>query len=380
MAQASKFTLTSSSETVGIPENYADRIFHLAPWETQLLTALGMDSLPTPCTNPTYHYLDIEDRPARTTLATAVNTTTQTIVMSEAVFAAGEVIQMDEETILLGTTSDNLTFSTCTRSHGTTAGQAHIQYAPAISLGKPRAQGAAAGSTGDRMIQPNDITNYTQIFSKDVVVSGTSEALNRYGREGTEKAYQEMFQSKTLKKELQGAVIWNKAVAPSTTSTAGEMDGIYERIRTNSVTDISDGAQSVENMEDLVEVCQDWGGMPNVVACGLYPKRIFDAWGPQFVQHNVDPMSPVNMQYGTNVSKLYIGGVGMDILVCPDLHTHILVLDTTRIGVGPLQGRAFNMKDLDDGGDRKKSMIVGEYTCAVPNSRAHAMLSSVKFT
>lgn len=89
MAQASKFTLTSTSESVGIPENYADRIFHLAPWETQLLTALGMDSLPTPCTQPTYHYLEIEDRPARTTLSTALSSgATTTVVVSDAVFAA----------------------------------------------------------------------------------------------------------------------------------------------------------------------------------------------------------------------------------------------------------------------------------------------------
>ena len=158
------------------------------------------------------------------------------------------------------------------------------------------------------------------------------------------------------------------------------MDGIYERIRSTSVTDISDGAQTVEHMEDMVETAQDYSAVPTLVACGLYAKRVFDAWGPQFIRHDIDPLSPTNMQYGTNVTKLFMGGVQMDILVCPDLHAHIMMLDATRIGVGPLTGRAFFKKELDDGGDRKISQIIGEYTCAVPNPMAHGMLSSVKFT
>lgn len=106
MAQAYNFTLTSTSAQVQIPENYADRVFTLAPWETPLLTAVGMDSLPTPCTNPVYHYLETNHRPARTTLNGAINSSTTTVVLSQAVCAAGEVVQVDEETILLGTTSD----------------------------------------------------------------------------------------------------------------------------------------------------------------------------------------------------------------------------------------------------------------------------------
>jgi len=126
MAQATKRTLTTSSESVGIPENYADKIYHLAPWETQLLTKVGMDSLPTPCTQPVYHYLEIEDRPARTLLndSGGISNSDTDIIFEHAVFAAGELVQIDEETILLGTTSDNLTFASCTRSHGTGAAAA----------------------------------------------------------------------------------------------------------------------------------------------------------------------------------------------------------------------------------------------------------------
>jgi hypothetical protein len=380
MAQAHNFTLTSTSAMVQIPENYVDRVFALAPWETQLLTAVGIDSLPSPCTQPVYKYLDTQDRPARTTLNGGIDNSTQTIVLSDAVCAAGEVIQVDEETILLGTTSDNLTFSTSTRSHGSTSAAAHLTLAPVVSLGKPRAEGADAASTGDRVLEPNTITNYTQIFSKTIVVSGTASVVDRYGGTGNEMSTQEMFQLKVLKKELQNSFIWNKAVAAVTTGTAGEMQGIYEHIRTNSATDLSDASATHDNLEDVVEVSADYGGVMNVVACGLYPARVFNSWGQAYVTHPTDPMDPVNMTYGTNVSRLHIGGQVLNILVCPDLHTHIFCLDTTRIGVGPLQGRAFFKKPLDPGGDKEKSMVIGEYTCCVPNDRAHAILTSVKFT
>jgi len=339
-----------------------------------------MDSLPVPCTQPVYNYLEIEDRPARTTLNGGINNSTQTVVLAEAVCAAGEVIQVNEETILLGTTADNLTFSTCTRNHGSGGAAAHLTAAPVISLGKPRVQGHAAATTGDRMIQPNDVTQYTLLLSKDVIVSDTSRNTSRYGREGDEISYQEIFQQKVLKKELQAAVMWGKAVAPATTATAGEMDGIYERIQSTSSTDLSDASQTHNNMEDAIEAIQDYGGGPKVVACGLYAKRVFDSWGVSYIRHDTEPLSPTNMQYGTSVTKLFLGGVSMDILVCPDFHAHIGVLDTTVLGCGPMIGMAFHKKELDDGGSRKHSFIQGEYTCAVPNPRRHYLFTSVKFT
>ena len=67
-----------------------------------------MDSLPVPCTNPTWHYLEIDDRPARTLLndSGGISNSDTDIIMEHAVFAAGELVQINEETILLGTTSD----------------------------------------------------------------------------------------------------------------------------------------------------------------------------------------------------------------------------------------------------------------------------------
>jgi hypothetical protein len=158
------------------------------------------------------------------------------------------------------------------------------------------------------------------------------------------------------------------------------MDGIYERIQSTSSTDLSDGALTLDNVEDAVEQCQDWGGRPDTICVGLYTKRILDAWGAPYVSHNVDPMSPANLMYGTNVTTLYVGGCALEVLVCPNLHAHVLVLDSTRLGFGPLQGRALFKELKGNDGDREKSQIIGEYTCSVPNPRSHYIFTSVKFT
>jgi hypothetical protein len=107
MAQTSLYTLITSSEMVGTPEDVSDEIFHLAPWETPLLNRVGMNSLQKPVTATAHLYQEIQERPTRTTLATAISSSaTTTFVLTDAIAAAGDNIQINEEVITLGTTSD----------------------------------------------------------------------------------------------------------------------------------------------------------------------------------------------------------------------------------------------------------------------------------
>jgi hypothetical protein len=377
MAQASTFTLSSSSEQVTLKENVADKIFELFPADTPLITMVGMDSLPTPCHNVTYKYNEIQERPARSTLNGAINNSTTTVVFDDAIYLPSEIVQVDEELILLGTTSDNLTFASCTRSHGTGAAAAHLDEAPTVSLGKPQVQGSAGSDTGDLAIQPNAVTNYAQIWKKQTVVSGTVQAQERYGVTGTEDDYQLIRHGRTIKKEMQNALIWGVAVAPSTTATAGEMDGIYERIQSTQVTDLSDAAYTISNCETAVETTLDYGAMLDLTLCGLYTKRVIDSWGQSYINHPTNPLDPINMQFGTVVSRLTIGGSMQLVFASTDLHAHVLHVDTSKVGFGPY--RPMIRESLAKDGDRIKTQIVGEYTSAVATPRAHYMFSSVKF-
>ena len=55
----------------------------------------------------------------------------------------------------------------------------------------------------------------------------------------------------------------------------------------------------------------------------------------------------------------------------------VLLLDSSRVNVLPLNGRSFQYKSLATTGDSESGMVVGEYTLEFRNERAHGMLSNL---
>jgi len=376
MAQTNVFANIASSNMVAVPEDISDEIAHLQGGETPLLTKVGLNSLLKPCTNTTHKYLEIMERAKRSTLNGAVNQAATTVVISDAIFEAGELVVVDEEVIALGSTSDNLTFTSCTRSKGAGADHALSDGAPVIGLGEPAAQGAASGSTSDHVIYPDTITNYTHIFSKDIVVSGTANALNRYGRAGTEFDYVAQRQLVMLKKEMEHNLLWGYDVAPSGTTTAGQANGIYERI-SSYATDLGDSAADMGHCRTAVRNIVDWDGRPDTAVCSLYMKDVIDSYGVAHVTHITDPSDPVVQMYGNSVTRLFVGGQQLDVLPMSNVSGQMFFLSTANIGCGPLVGRQFQLIPIAKDGDRTKALALGEYTFEVPAPRRHYVLTSV---
>ena len=52
----------------------------------------------------------------------------------------------------------------------------------------------------------------------------------------------------------------------------------------------------------------------------------------------------------------------------------ILLLDSSRISVMPLQGRSFAFKPLAQTGDATAGQVVGEYTLEFKNENAHGII------
>lgn len=55
----------------------------------------------------------------------------------------------------------------------------------------------------------------------------------------------------------------------------------------------------------------------------------------------------------------------------------ILLLDSSRIAVMPLSGRAFHFKGLAATGDAESGQVIGEYTLEFRNENAHAVLKGL---
>lgn len=55
----------------------------------------------------------------------------------------------------------------------------------------------------------------------------------------------------------------------------------------------------------------------------------------------------------------------------------VLMLDSSRVSVLPLQGRSFHYKDLASTGDSHNGQVIGEYTLEFRNENAHGVISGL---
>jgi hypothetical protein len=78
------------------------------------------------------------------------------------------------------------------------------------------------------------LANYTQIFKKTVMVSGTADAVRKYGRK-EEFAYQMMKRGKELKRDIEFSMVQNSFSSVGTTAAARRSAGLESMIAGNRV-------------------------------------------------------------------------------------------------------------------------------------------------
>ncbi|MCM3900890.1 MAG: DUF5309 domain-containing protein [Pyrinomonadaceae bacterium] len=78
------------------------------------------------------------------------------------------------------------------------------------------------------------LANYTQIFKKTVMVSGTADAVRKYGRK-EEFAYQMMKRGKELKRDIEFSMAQNSFSSVGTTAAARRSAGLESMIAGNRV-------------------------------------------------------------------------------------------------------------------------------------------------
>src|SRR4051812_8027132 len=77
------------------------------------------------------------------------------------------------------------------------------------------------------------LKNYCQISSKDVVVTGTQEVVDKAGR-NSEIAYQMAKRAKELKRDMESVITSNQAGVAGATATARKLKGLEAWLRTNT--------------------------------------------------------------------------------------------------------------------------------------------------
>jgi len=244
--------------------------------------------------------------------------------------------------------------------------------------------------------QPTTLNNYCQILRKEVNISGTFEAVKKYGRK-SELAYQTARMSKELKRDLEYALVrnqtgdagsassarvmgsmesWISSTAPGNAyrasgSTGGTSSG-YAGGVAKAPTDGTATAMVEADLKAALGLAWADGGDPSVIMMSSTNKQEFSGFTGVATRFNdVKGATSANIIGSADV---YVSDFGVHKAVLNRYMRDeaVLCLDPEYIGVAFL--RPFQRIDIAKTGDGEKKAILCEATLVVQNPLAHAKI------
>ena len=380
MSFTGKATYTAGTALPEIAEDVSDLIGINSPHETPLLDALGD---PARSARSTVHEW-LEDallpNTDRVNDATYANTLTDTtfVVENGSRFRAGDQVRLEGNTEVMLVTGVNTGTNTLTvtRGYGGTTAQALADDLVVHILGNAALEGDDAA--GVRYTTRSRKTNYTQIFSATVEVSGSELAVKQLGV-SDELDYQKHQRTRELLRDLENCVINGRAPAATGEGSATvrrTMRGIIPFVTTNvfepGVGDFpAEATLSEEQLNhSLRGIWASSSGNVDLIVVGGTEKRAINS----FIASN-RRFTPQTDTYRDHVS-VYESDFGVCRIVLSRWVPFgcVLLLDSSRIDVMPLAGRSFHYKPLATTGDRESGQVVGEYTLELRNENAHGVI------
>lgn len=233
---------------------------------------------------------------------------------------------------------------------------------------------AAPATAGNATTRLN---NRTQISTKDARVSGTGRSVDTAGR-NDELDHQVMLKAKELKRDIETALLANKAKVTGNDTLARECAGIVSWIATNESTTgtapAGTGADTATNgtqrafTEDLLkDVLQQTfisGGNPNTLMVGAFNKQAVSGFtgGSTSTQKAEDKVLHASFDvYESDFGQLKV--IPNRFQTARDA----LVLDMDLWKVGFLPGRNMQTFDLAKVGDSDAKQVLSEFTLEACN-------------
>ena len=234
--------------------------------------------------------------------------------------------------------------------------------------------------------------NYCQIVMKTVQISGTYDAVKKYGRK-SELAHQLVKSGKELKRDIEYALARNAASNDGSAGTARTSAGFESWIKGNNVK--SNAAQTTPGFSSgIVAAPTDgtkttfleadlktalgyaWadGGDPSIIMMSTVNKARFDAFSGIATKYN-----DVKTGQATTVAAadVYVSSFGNHKVVLNRYMRDeaVLCIDPEYVSVATL--RPIGQKELAKTGDSEKRMMLWEGCLVVDNLDAHAKVSGV---
>jgi len=378
MAFTGKATYSAGTSLPELAEDVSDLIGIVSPYETPLLDALGD---PVREAMSTHHeWLEDQLLPNKD----AINDSTYTDAAADtdfdvdngSRFRVGDQIQVEgseELMFVTGISSDTLTV---VRGYaGTTADNLADNLVINI-LGNAALEGADKPTA--RFTNRSRQSNYSQIFSAPVEVSGTDMAASQLGL-ADEMDYQKQERLRELIRDLENTVI-NGGQPASNPEGSGSvrrsMKGAIQHLSTNVLHTGDSGFPSGTDLDEaklnyvLRQIWDSSNGNVDLIVVGGFQKR------------KINDFTSGSRSYGatdttfTDMISIYESDFG----ICRIVTTRwipqdaALFLDSSRVSVLPLAGRSFHFKPLASSGDYECGELIGEYTLELKNEAAHGLI------
>ncbi len=365
------------SDTVNEAIDMSDALDILRPTDTPLLKLIGKDSTRDTVKNTKHEWLEDDLRGQTTNAITSglTNTTdpvTTSITTGDGVkFRTDDIVRVENELMLVTATgASSLTLS---RGYGGSTNASHGS-AILITLIAPAIKQGITTPGEARTTTKTGKYNYTQIFEETVKSSATNQATAKYTKQN-DVEYQIGNQMEVLGTNMEKVLIFGRKVAPAA-GVAGAMDGIRAVLSTN-VYDKAGAVLTQTMLEDALQDVWTAGARSSHLFVNAAQKRRINSFFDPYRQagYKDEKLGNTVSGYETDFGTVT---VVLDRWMPTD---EVLIIDSSRIGFGPLVGRALSMMKLPP--TTKESdvwEISGEYTAEVRLEKAHARLHTLSTT
>ncbi|MEO1008702.1 MAG: DUF5309 family protein [Planctomycetota bacterium] len=389
MTFTGKATFSAGSALPELVEDVSDIIGIVSPYETPLLDHLG-DPRRT-AASTVHEWVEDELLPNTGTLASqsfspSPETDDTVQVDDSSRFRIGDLLRPgDGPEVLLVTSIDPMTETlSVVRAYGGTSSVTLAAGMVLTILGNAALEGADAPEA--RFTNRVRRQNYTQIFTSTVEVSGSMQAARAHGIED-ELDYQKQERMRELLRDLENCVI--NGVAPASSPEGGSsvrrsMNGIIHGLETNIFEPGAGpipggGGVGSDELNEAVlnaalrEVWEQASGPIDTIVCNGVQKRRINGFVSSSRRYGPDD------DRFSDLVSVYESDFGVCRVVLSRWmpSDSILLLDSSRIEVMPLEGRQFQFKPLASTGDAAMGQVIGEYTLELRNENAHGMITAL---
>lgn len=211
--------------------------------------------------------------------------------------------------------------------------------------------------------------NYTQIFRKEIVLTGTALAVNVYGSTDNALTQQTRFALQELTRDLNRVALFGHRTKATPTSN-GAAGGLYEFGLQDDGLGVDGGGKAIDSyiVNDAAQALLGAGATPSTLIVSPGQARVLSAEYKDKV--TIQREDQRRGAYVASIVNAITGGM-MTIYADPDVpDTDAWLVDPAGFGLSNLKGRAISDEDATPQGfDGIKRMALGELTFEFKNAK-----------